>query len=320
MPKLRQNPLTGDWVIIAPERAARPEDFAKWQIKDADGVKAKDCVFCPGNRAYKEKIEGLGTEYVYVIPNRYPALVMNEHIVEEGHGLYSGGESIGAHEVIVMERHKDNLFKASKPAIFDLFKVFQQRYRHYGKDPDINYVMAINNQREEAGASIEHAHSQLLASSIVPPLVKREFIGCRKYYLAKGRCLMCDIIKLEAGLNERVVDENEEALAITPFAPRFPFEIWLVPKIHESDFRHEQNINEFSELFGKIMTRLRSKLGIVPLNFYIHSCPTWNDVVTSYHWHLEITPRLARLGGYEIGGDTFIDVMSPEKAAMFLKK
>ncbi len=319
MPKLRLNPVTNEWVVLAPERAKRPAEFTPTQVVlEPEGKRG--CVFCPDGSAWQDKIAHLGTDNIYVIPNKFPAFVSSETVLNEGQDFYWGMKSIGAHEVLVMANHEHHILEIEASNLYDLLATAQGRYQYYGDDPVIAYVMMIHNQGQEAGASVEHTHSQLMASSVIPPLIKLELEGCRSYFLGGGKCLFCDMIKTEQDYKVRIVAENDEAIAFCPFAPRFAYEIWVLPKRHESDFRETKNLTQFSNLLGEVFSKLRQKLGLIHLNFYIHNTQVLDRNEESYHWHLEIAPRINRLGGYEIGGNLFIDVMSPEMAASYLRK
>jgi UDPglucose--hexose-1-phosphate uridylyltransferase len=320
MPKLRQNIITGDYVVIAPERAKRPEDFI------AERPKAKktkiDCPFCPGGKGLKEVIKDAGTSRIAVIPNRFPAFVLSEQIIEEGGRFYSSGKAFGGHEVIIIKDHHEDIFDLSAGVATDLWQVFQERYCFYRQMPEIEYIMGIYNYQVEAGASVEHPHAQLFASSVMPSYIQKELKGSLEYFLHKGQCVFCQILEEEKGDGRRMVTENNDFLAFNFFASRVPFEIWIVPKDHRSDFFHldSATIQSLAEIFRKVMERLDQKLKNPPFNFYLHTLPAKKDHSGQhYHWHLEILPRLSRLGAYELGSGIYIDVVSPEMCARFLR-
>jgi len=326
MPKLRQNIVTGDWVVIAPERAKRPEDFvmASAPKRHLDGK----CPFCMDspNSAYPTSIKDAETDNVYVIPNKYPAFAKNDEVLIEGGNLYFSTKSVGAHEVIVLKKHDQEIFEDGPEILNELFGVYIQRYKFHSEDPVVEYIMPIHNLGPEAAASIEHPHSQLFASSIIPSLVEEELKGSQNFYLNKGKCVFCAMIEEEKNQTVRVVAENQDFIAFTFFAARFPFEMWVLPKKHQPNFS-EISLTErenLSKIIHDILKKLNSALKFPPFNWWIHSAPVRQgqieDLNNFYHWHMEIAPRVSKFGGYEMGSGVVIDVVSPELAAQFLKK
>lgn len=326
MPKLRQNIVTGDWVVIAPERAKRPEDFVQAAApkRHLDG-KCPFCIQNPGS-AYQFSIKDAETDNVYVIPNKYPAFVKNDEVICEGGDLYFSTKSIGAHEVIILKKHEKEIFEDGWEVFNELFGVYIQRYKFHNQDPAIEYIMPIHNHGPEAAASIEHPHSQLFASSIIPGLLEKEIKGSQKFYRDKGQCVFCAMVEEESERLVRIVSENQDFIAFTFFASRFPFEIWVLPKKHQTNF-WEISLTErenFSKIVYDCIRKLNSALKFPPFNWWIHSSPVREnhieDLDKFYHWHMEIAPRVSKFGGYEMGSGIVIDVVSPELAAQFLKK
>lgn len=326
MPQLRQNIITGDWVVIAPERAKRPQDFIiPKSVKIADKTK---CPFCVGSDGYKsnEKVPKSTTENIYVLENRYPAFVDDEKKASlrsfyPEEGFYRARPSIGDHEVVVVKDHDETILTMKPPLMKDLFDVIRDRYLWMKEHEKVVSIMPIYNHGAEAGASIDHPHAQIFASGIVSNTVGKEMHGAERYYGINGACVFCDLIKHELHEKVRIVEETEHFIAATFYAARFPFEIWLYPKTHESQFElsSAKNLMEFSELLSCVLGKLNKTLDNPPLNMYIHTLPTILEDSASYHWHLEITPRLTHFGGFELGSDVVIDVMSPEEAADYLK-
>ncbi|MCX6811536.1 MAG: galactose-1-phosphate uridylyltransferase [Candidatus Berkelbacteria bacterium] len=323
MPKLRQNIITGDWVVISPERAKRPEDFvvdkreAKTQVKE-------NCPFCPPKgAAYKTKIPGCETEHIYIIPNKFPAFVDQDEVIEEGGDFYSSYKSLGAHEVISFKDHDVELPDLDNSILVELFNAYRERMIFHQRNPIIEYIMAIHNFGAEAGASVDHPHSQLFASSIIPNYVARELMGSKKFYSENKECVFCRLIKEEKDAGVRVISENSSFIAFAFFAARFPFEVWILPKKHTARYEKitSQELKELVEVFSVIMKKLAHRLNEPPYNYYIHTAPTkLGHPSIYYHWHLEICPRLSKFGGYELGSGVIIDIISPESAAEFLRK
>jgi UDPglucose--hexose-1-phosphate uridylyltransferase len=319
--KLRQNIVTGDWVVISPERSQRPEDYVV-ASSPKRGI-PKDCPFCVANNiAYPTSIKNAETDNVYVIPNKYPAFTKTDTVIDEGDGFYENTKSIGGHEVIVIKDHERDIYDDGVEIIGELFDVYKGRYKFYGEDPTIEYTMIIHNHGPEAAASIEHPHSQLFASAILPSYIKAEIDGANKYFNEKHTCVFCDMIKEEKENQYRVVFENEEFIVFTFFAARFPFEMWVVPKKHQPQFEEiDSKIKmSLSEAMQNAIGKLNKALNYPPFNYWIHTLPHHSSDKDSYHWHLEIAPRVSKFGGYEMGSGVVIDVVSPEAAAVFLKK
>lgn len=323
MSKLRQNIVTGKWVVIAPERAKRPEDFvmAAAPKRHVD----EKCPFCLTNpdSAYQYSIKEAETEHIYVIPNKYPAFVKDEEVINESSDLYFSTKAVGGHEVIIVKDHQMEIYEGGWQLMDELFRVYQSRYHHFQKDPVIEYAMPIHNLGPEAAASIEHPHSQFFASSIIPNQVEDEMNGAKNFLLDKKECVFCAMIKEEQKQEIRVVAENEDFIGFTFFAARFPFEMWILPKTHQSSF---ENISagereNMARVVYELISRLNKTLRFPPFNWWIHTGPTKKDHVEDYfHWHMEIAPRVSKFGGYEMGSGIVIDVVSPELAAQFLKK
>ena len=322
MPKLRQNPLTGEWVVIAPERAKRPDDYvlpkpiAKKKILEF-------CNFCEGGEAYNERLEGVGTKHIYVVNNKYPAFVPKESIILDAGKIYNSQQSTGGHEVIVFLDHQTDIEELPTAQLDELLEVYQQRIAYYKQKPEIEYVMPIHNHGAEAGESIEHPHSQLFASCVLPNLIAREIAQTRKFHQKENRCIFCEIIKEEKTFGARLLIETEDFLSFCAYAARVPFEIWILPKTHQEHFDHltKPKRQQLAQLMSAVIKKLYQGLNDPPFNFFVHTAPAkMSRPLGFYHWHIEIMPRLTIFGGYELGSGIIIDVVSPEKSAEFLRK
>ena len=327
MPQLRQNIITGDWVVIAPERAKRPQDFViPKSVKVADKTK---CPFCVGSDGYKnnQKIHGGGSENVYVIENKYPAFIDDESQASlrsfyPEEGFFRAKPSVGKHEVIIAKDHDTILPRFSKSLMNEFWEVIRDRYLWIKENEKCASIMPIYNHGAEAGASMDHPHAQIFASGVVTNTVGNETHGANRYYGINGACVFCDMIKHEIKEKTRLVYENDEFVAATFFAARFPFETWIYPKRHESQFEltSPNSMKQFTDCLSETLKKLDQTLENPPFNLYIHTLPTIYSNSASFHWHLEIVPRIANFGGYELGSSVIIDVMSPEEAADYLRK
>ncbi len=309
-------------MVIAPERAKRPQDFVT--PKSVEVSKKEDCPFCPGGPSYKTRIKSEDTKNIYVIQNKFPAFV--EDGIKNGRSIYVEDEfyrarpSIGDHEVIVIKNHNLNIFSFSNSLMLEMFQVMQKRFIHMKKDEEVASIMPIYNHGSEAGASIIHPHAQIFASGIVANTVGREMEGAERYFGINGVCVFCDILHHERRQKVRVVAENKDFAAFAFYAARFPFEIWVMPKKHDSQFENSSPslLKNLAEIMTEALGKLNKTLKNPPLNFYIHTLPTTLEHSNYYHWHVEITPRLSLYGGFEIGSGVIIDVMNPEDAAGYL--
>lgn len=335
MPELRRDPINRRWVIIAVERAKRPSDFV---IKEETPLSSKSevCPFCEGQEhmtppeivAYRNSDTQPNTPgwWVRIVPNRFPALAIEGDFNREGIGIYDRMNGIGAHEVIIETPvHHLQIPEMDVEQIKEVMWAYRERYLDLKNDVRFKHIMIFRNYGKIAGASLEHPHSQLIATPVVPVRVQEELKGSLDYYQQKERCIYCDIIKQEINEDkERVVVETEDFLAYTPFASRFPFECTILPKFHNTSFG---NINDretlnFSEVLKETLFRIKKVLQNPPYNYLIHTspCDDEENYKDYYHWHLDIIPRLTIPAGFEWGSGLYINPTSPESAAKYLKE
>jgi UDPglucose--hexose-1-phosphate uridylyltransferase len=330
LPELRKDPITGRWVIIATERAKRPTDFVREKVEiRGTGF----CPFCSGNEAktppeilsYRTDGGSKNTPgwSLRVVPNKFPALGIEGTMNRQGEGLYDKMNGIGAHEVII-ETPDHQLTLATMPlrAVEDVLWAYRDRILDLKKDRRFKYVLLFKNHGDAAGASLEHTHSQLIALPVVPKRVREEVNSAKDYYSYKERCIFCDIIRQEIEDGVRVIAENESFITIAPYAPRFPFEMWILPKTHQSAFEESQKF-EFEQLAAMLkdmLSRLDRVLDYPAYNHIIHTSPIPEASNDHYHWHLEIMPKLTKMAGFEWGTGFYINPTPPEESAKFLRE
>jgi UDPglucose--hexose-1-phosphate uridylyltransferase len=328
MPELRRDPIIGRWVIISPERAQRPRELARPEPPRQIGL----CPFCPGNEkltppevlAYRPS--GAPNEAgwkVRVFPNRFPALRVEGTLEREGEGLYDRMTGIGAHEVIVESPdHSRSMSDLTAQELEGVLSACRDRMLDLRQDGRLRSIIVFKNHGEAAGATMEHSHTQLIALPILPRHVQVEMAGALGYFDHKERCIYCDILKQERKDGVRLVTENAECVAIEPWAPRGPFETWLLPKEHRSGFEDapRPQLEGLADCLRHTLRRLDAALGKPAYNLMIHSGPLNERGLPHYHWHLEIMPVLAKTGGFEWGSGFYINPTSPEEAAEFLRK
>ncbi|MEA3375586.1 MAG: galactose-1-phosphate uridylyltransferase [Chloroflexota bacterium] len=337
MPELRKDPVLGRWVIIATERAKRPSDF---QVASEE-PHSTSCPFCEGRESetppevYAVREEGTRANEpgwdVRVVPNKYPALDVEGQLNREGVGLLDMANGIGVHEVIVeTPAHDQTTADLSADHIGKVMQTYRQRIVDLREDERLKYVLIFKNQGRSAGASLQHAHSQLIATPITPKRVKEKLDGAKRYFDYKHRCAFCDYIKQETELfDERLVEETSHFVALSPFAARFPFETWILPKRHMLDFTlvEDEECADLGGMLKVILMKLRKVLNDPPFNYVLHMAPYrrprggyWTTIEEDYHWHIELIPRLTRVAGFEWGSGFYINPTPPEVAAETLRQ
>jgi len=330
MPELRKDPVVGRWVIISTERAKRPKDF-KFSPEEKRSTPA-ECPFCPGNEgatppevfAYRENNSPPNSPgwILRVIPNKFPALRIEGELNRRGEGIYDRINGIGAHEVIIeTPDHAADLTDVSPDAFTKVIFAYQTRILDLKKDPRFRYVMVFKNFGAAAGASLEHSHSQLIATPVTPKRVTEEMDGAKRYFEYRERCIFCDIIVQETKMRKRLIVENNSFIAVCPFAPRFPFETWILPRNHLSNFEDasEYELKNLASILKDCLLRLKRALNTPPYNYIIHTVPITLKGIDFYHYHIEIVPVLTRIAGFELGTGFYINPTPPEESALYLR-
>lgn len=329
MPDLRKDPIVGRWVIIATSRAKRPHDFDTTPRRQ----RGRFCPFCEGNEdktpgeiiAYRNP----GTQRnrpgwrVRVIPNKFPALEIEGELNKRGEGIYDMMRGVGAHEVIIESpRHVVSTSELSEEQIREVLWVYRDRLVDIKKDHRLVYGMIFKNVGAAAGASLEHTHSQLIVTPIVPINVWEEMTGSLEFYNYRGRCVYCDMIQQELATERRVVLDTPSYLAFCPFASRFPFETWILPKAHSSHFENIQKngVDDLSGVMKQVIVKVEAALDQPAYNYIVHTAPFDTQELAHYHWHIEIMPSLTKAAGFEWGTGFYINPVPPEQAAAFLRE
>lgn len=329
MPELRKDPVTGRWVIIATERSRRPIDFHREPVKIQS---ARICPFCPGHElktppevlSFRDTGGANASGWrVRVVPNKFPALRVEGELDREGEGLYDRMNGIGAHEVIIESPlHETTLAELPEKNVEEVFWAFRERVLDLRKDRRLRYILIFKNHGELAGASLEHTHSQLIALPVVPKRVQEELDGSRRHFDYRERCVFCDIVRHEARDTRRVVLETEHFLAITPYASRFAFETWIVPRRHESHFENAESavIRNLAWVVRATLRKMDRVLEWPAYNLVIHSSPVQEGPLEHYHWHIELIPKISKVAGFEWGTGFYINPTPPEEASEFLRE
>jgi UDPglucose--hexose-1-phosphate uridylyltransferase len=330
MPELRKDPVIGRWVIIATERARRPGVFFDSQKNIFD---SNDCSFChnqdPQILSYPQ---GDSAHQVKVVQSGTPLLLNDGKFHRKGHGLYDVVNDYGTHEVVIeTPEHIANMADLSQDQIRLVFETYAIRYNELAKDPSFQYVIAYKNYGWAAGSRrIGHSRSQIIATSVNPFSAKQKLDGAKKYFNYRERCLYCDMIQQELEAKVRIIAETEHFVAMTPFAPRFVFEIWILPKKHDCDFAKGVvgQEHDLAKMMKLVLTKLKVGLDDPAYNYVIQSAPfrhgdtgtKWKTLGDDYHWHIEVSPRLTRVAGFEKGSGFYISSIPPENVAEFLRE
>jgi len=257
------------------------------------------------------------------VPNRSPILVVEEELKRMGEGLYDKISGIGANEVIIeTPRHDIRQSQMESGELENIFWAYRDRVLDLKRDTRMRYVLLYKNYGQMAGATLDHQYSILMGLPIVPRGVLEEVEGAKKHFDYKERCVYCDIIRQEIQQEIRVISETKDFLAIEPFAPRVPFETWILPKRHTPRYENiePREIREIALIFKEVVLRLDEALNNPAYNYVIHTTPFNIASEQYYHWHMEILPRLTFITGFEWGSDVYINLTSPEDAASFLKE
>jgi len=333
VPELRKDPIVGRWVIISTDRAKRPTDFIREQMKMKGGF----CPFCYGNEsktppeilAYRPHPNGGPNSKdspgwtVRVVPNKFPALGIEGNLNRRAEGMFDRMNGIGAHEVIIeTPDHAASLATMPAKRIEDTLWAFRDRILDLKQDKRFKYILIFKNHGEAAGASLEHPHSQLIALPILPKQVVEELEGAKQYYVYKERCVFCDIIRQETDSGLRVIGENDQFVTLAPYAPRFPFETWILPKRHESAFENSSSamFEDLARALKSLLAKAYNVLDNPAYNLVIHTSPVQDPFNEHYHWHIEFMPKLTKTAGFEWGTGFYINPTPPEEAAKFLRE
>ncbi len=339
MSELRKDLVSGRWVIIATDRSKRPNDF-----RTAGGPPSPEpvgfCPFCEGSE-HKTPPEVFALRpdasrpnspgwRVRVVPNKFPALSPGTPPQKVIDGVHQWMPGIGVHEVVIENPvHGLELVDLPVEHIRDILAVFKGRISTIEKELQYRYVQVFKNKGREAGASLSHPHSQIVATPIVPKRAKEEIYGAIRMFRKTGECVFCRLITEEAAAGKRIVLRNDKYVALTPFASRFPFELAVYPLAHSTHFTEmtDDDLGRLASLLKELLDRLRTVLGDPPYNLMLHQSPNpavpfkyAAEAEAAYHWHIEIFPVLTKVAGFEYGTGFYINPVSPELAAESLRE
>lgn len=325
MSELRQDLTSGDWVLIAPGRAARPK-FLDQKKKVRKPTPKSTCPFedlkSTGNWPPILALPDEKHWRIAVIPNKYPAISRGSVCsVPFRQGIYHARTAVGTHNLLVTRDHNRHFTDLNKAEVVKVFEVFQALHGMAAKDPCAAYVSSFYNYGIEAGASVWHPHYQILSLPIIPPHNVQSLRGSNEYFKKFGRCVRCDIIKVERKKKARVVVENEHAIVIAPYASKRPFEVSVLPKKHWASFRETPPaaVRDIALALQSALQRMKKYVNDPDINFFVHDTPLDHKDYRHHHWHIEAIPRIAFEAGFEYSTRIDINVVDPDAAAAILR-
>lgn len=328
MPELRQNYFTKEWVIIATERAKRPEEMVKHRpVKEVPAF-VETCVFCPGNEGKTPpEVMRVPTDtqekwQVRIVPNKFGALnreAKATRVIRRSHRTMDG---FGVHDVIIDTPDHSHVMALMPPAhVANVLRAYKSRYDALSHDPRIAHITMFKNHGLEGGASLEHPHSQMVATPVIPNQVRERLEEALRHYDEFGECMCCEVLKQELDDPQRIVMETEHFVALEPFASPTPFCTHIYPRRHMASFGDisAAEINDMAHILGSVLAKIYHGLDNPDFNYTIRSAPAEWVGVKYFHWYLSIIPRLTRVAGFELGTGMFINTVVPEAAAEFLR-
>lgn len=326
MAELRREPITRMWVVVTNDNPKGPPDYLSFKPPYRSQETAAPCPFCPGNESMTPKEvfsfrQDGGGWSVRVFPNKYPFFHVEGGYDRRAEGMYDVMEAIGAHEIIVeAPGHTQGLSNMDPGQIERILLACRERLIDLEKDERLQQFLILKNY---PGVFNQHPHSHIIAMPVIPRRVDEEIWGTLDYYQRKERCIFCDIVREEISMKKRVILETSFFLIFSPFASRYPFESWIVPKAHNPDFHRitEREIADLSVGIQSLFHRFFKLLSDPPYSVTFHTSPVRNRFHRpEYHWHIEARLRIGLREGFEWGTGFFVNPTPPEHAAKFLRE
>jgi UDPglucose--hexose-1-phosphate uridylyltransferase len=333
MPQLRQSPTTKEWVIIATERAKRPEDF-QLEIEHESHATPGNCPFCSGNesltpgelfafRTYGTKPDTPGW-WIRVVPNKFPALIpTGDPKRVKTDDFFISMDGIGQHEVLIESPdHNQTMATMEQKQVEEIFLAYKERFAALKKYELFEMILIFKNHGRYAGTSLSHPHSQIIATPVTPMHIRHRLEEAMRFFDDNGECAYCKMIEKELELKERIVLETDNFVAFIPFAARAPFDIHIFPKNHDSSFDKIKEIRskELGFVMRQVLYKIYKGLKDPAYNYMVLSSPCHEDEIEYFHWHIELSPRVSTTAGFELGSGIFINTVIPEEAAKFLRE
>ena len=323
MNELRQDPTTGNWVIVAPDRGARPHRVPAYDETHPSGP----CPFCPGNEALTPpelwRLAGAdGGWLIRVVPNKFAALTPHTARPKPNAEGFASMPAHGHHEVIIESpRHEADLATATVSQVRAVLTACRLRYQTLTSAAGIALIVIFRNHGSASGTSLDHPHSQILATPILPPQVRQRLDFARQYYDSAESCLHTDVLERELLDDRRIVSAGQDLVAFQPYASAAPFETWIMPSRPQASFGHASDpvLDELAGMTRAVLGGLREVLDDPPYNMVIHSAPIGDEDSAYFSWHMQIVPRLGIAAGFELGTGIAINPSLPEHTAAVLR-
>jgi UDPglucose--hexose-1-phosphate uridylyltransferase len=329
MSELRQNFATKEWVVIATERARRPEEMVRHRERKVLASQVPTCPFCLGNESLtppevlRIPVSGNVPWHVRVVPNKFSALSRDTQPTRTVHRSRRAVQGFGVHDVIIeTPDHAQVLALMPDSYVAEILRVYKTRYDELSLDPRIAHITIFKNHGLDAGTSLEHPHSQLIATPVISHQVRERFQHALRHFDDYGECMFCQMLQEELDEQVRLVTVSEHFVALELYASPAPFCTHIYPRRHMASFGDVSaaEINDLARMLRSTLAKLYHGLADPDFNFTIRSAPAENVGVKYFHWYLSVIPRLTRVAGFELGSGMFINTVLPEAAAEFLRK
>ncbi|WP_157150455.1 DUF4931 domain-containing protein [Brachyspira sp. SAP_772] len=329
MPHIRKDPITKQSVIIASERMGRPSDYINTEEKHSILTSEATCPFCKGNEDKTPEHSTIIFDdnknwIVRIVPNKYPIIAQSSpNELPDKNNFFEADICKGFHDVIIENpNHNFNYYNATEKDLFFIFEAIIMRFQELSKEKDMLYSLLFKNFGREAGASLIHSHAQMMTTPFIPIQIMEEIYGSLEYYNENKKCVYCSMIEEEKKINERVICENNDFIAISPFASKSPYQIYILPKKHSDSIVYSEDcISQFASIVKDVFNRINKVLGEISFNYVLHTLTPALEKKYSHssHWFLDIMPKMSKLAGYELGSGVFINSITPEDATNDLK-
>lgn len=322
--ELRFDLVSKNWVLIATGRARRPETFATQQREKHETLET-ECFFCnlgTQERPVLEYKNENGDWEVTVVPNKFPAFSCSGNLHERVDGPYSLMDGVGFHEVVITRDHKKSLAELTAPQIKKVIDAYQERYLDLANEKFVNYIAIFHNHGREAGASVAHPHSQIIAMPLIDPDLQQSLNGSRIFFENQKECVHCKMMNWDIADKQRIIFINEKFVVLAPFASRVAFEVRIYPREHHAYFERIKEDEKIllAEAFREALSRIFKGMGDPAYNFFLHTAPSDGKDYNHYHWHFEILPKTSTWAGFELGTGIEISTIQPEEAAKYLRE
>ena len=326
---MRFNPITLDWVIMAPDRASKPDDFLHGKRgRPRRPVHRDDCPFCAGNEHLVaaeicRASAADGSWMVRVVPNKFSAFIATDDLQRNSHGIFRSMAAAGAHEVVIEHpRHDLSLVDMPPPHLAAILRLYRERYEALRRDKHVESIVIFKNDGERAGTSLEHSHSQITAAPMVSSQVYMRLQEARRFHEFNGACLYCEVLREELEAGERIIEMSHSFVAFMPYASLSPYHFWIFPRQHASSFDtiKDDDIIDLAGVLSRQLRRLAAAAGNPDYNFTIRSAPVGESSSCCFHWYLSVVPRMSHLAGFELGSGSYINSMNPEHCADLMRR